>query len=331
MFGGNPETDCSNAPFVPARSLSAEPSARQLYKQGRKSEKQKDFARAYLRYAEAAAKDPSKQEYWIRAEALRTRAATAANVMPVFGNEPSLAEEPETLPHATAKEVEDARKPQPPFELRATGVRRDFNLRADARALWEQVAKQYGLDVIFDGDYQATVIRFRITDSGYREAFYTLMTVTGSFIVPISDRVFMVVKDTEQKRREVENHIAVTVPIPEPVTVQEAQELGRAVQQLMEIQRFSIDSAQRLVIFRDRASKVRPAQAVLEQMLHHKPEIALEVELISVAKTTSLEFGLSLPTDFPLVSFADLGRHQRFIPSGFLNFLTFGGRARTWG
>lgn len=312
--------------LCPLVVYSAEPSARQLYKQGRKFEKQKDFARAYLRYAAAAAKDPTKRDYWIRAEALRTRAATAANVMPVFGNELSLGEEPETLPHATPKEVEDARKPQPPFELRATDVRRDFNLRADARALWEQVAKQYGLDVIFDGDYQAgPVIRFRITDSGYREAIYTLMTVTGSFIVPISDRVFMVVKDTEQKRREVENHIAVTVPIPEPVTVQEAQELGRAVQQLMEIQRFSIDSAQRLVIFRDRASKVRPAQAVLEQMLQHKPEIALEVELISVAKTTSLEFGLSLPTDFPLVSFADLGRHRSFIPSGFLNFLTFGG------
>jgi general secretion pathway protein D len=312
--------------LCPLVVYSAEPTARQLYKQGRKFEKQKDFAGAYLRYAAAAAKDPTKREYWIRAEALRTRAATAAKVMPVFADGPNSLGEPEPLPRATPKEVEDARKPQPPFELRAMGVRRDFNLRADAHALWEQVAKQYGLDVIFDGDYQAgPVIRFRITEAGYREAIYTLMTVTGSFIVPISDRVFMVVKDTEQKRREVENHIAVTVPIPEPVTVQEAQELGRAVQQLMEIQRFSIDSAQRLVIFRDRASKVRPAQAVLEQMLQHKPEIALEVELISVAKTTSLEFGLSLPTDFPLVSFADLGRHGRFIPSGFLNFLTFGG------
>jgi type II secretory pathway component GspD/PulD (secretin) len=93
----------------------------------------------------------------------------------------------------------------------------------------------------------------------------------------------------------------------------------------MEIQRFSIDSTQRLVIFRDRASKVRPAQAVLQQMLQHKPEIALEVELISVSKTTSLELGLTLPTDFPLVPFADIGRHRRQIPSGFLNFLTFGG------
>ena len=86
------------------------------------------------------------------------------------------------------------------------------------------------------------------------------MTVSSSFIVPISNRVFMVVKDTEQKRRETENHVAVTIPIPEPVTLQEAQELGRSVQQLMEIQRFAIDSAQRLVIFRDRASKVRPGR-----------------------------------------------------------------------
>ena len=194
-------------------------------------------------------------------------------------------------------------------------------------ALFEQVAKQYGLDGDFRWRLSGRSCRSdsELPTSGYRQAIYTLMTVTGSFIVPISDRVFMVVKDTEQKRREVENHIAVAVPIPEPVTVQEAQELGRAVQQLMEIQRFSIDSAQRLVIFRDRASKVRPAQAVLEQMLQHKPQIALEVELISVAKTTSLELGLSLPTDFPLVSFADLGRHRRLIPSGFLNFLTFGG------
>ena len=265
--------------FVCASGVyAAEPSARQLYKQGRKLEKQKDFARAYLLYAEAAAKDPSHREYWIRAQALRTRAATASGVMPVFQNEPNAAgDDAPEVAAATEKEMEDARKPQPPFELKAAPVHRDFDLRADARSLFEQVAKQYGLEVVFDGDYQpGPTIRFRTTDVDYRQAIYALMTVTSSFIVPISDRVFMVVKDTEQKRREVENHIAVVIPIPEPVTLQEAQELGRAVQQLMEIQRFSIDSAQRLVIFRDRASKVRPAQAVLEQLLTHKPQSRLK-------------------------------------------------------
>lgn len=306
----------------------AEPSAKDLYKRGRKAEKQKDFPSAYLLYSQAAAKDPTKREYWIRAQALRTRAASVSNVMPVFeASAYSGSDEVPALPIPTAKEIEETRRPQPPFELKASSIRRDFDLRADPRSLFEQVAKTYGLDVIFEGDYPESgpSIRFRMTEADYREALYAVMTVTSSFIVPISDRVVMVVKDTEQKRREVENHIAVSVPIPAPVSIQEAQELGRSVQQLMEIQKFAIDSTQRLVIFRDRASKVRPAQLILEQMLALRPQISLEVEMISVTKQSSLGYGFQLPTEFGLVPFADVGRHTRFIPPAFINFLTFGG------
>lgn len=315
--------------LCPVDLYAGEPSARQLYKQGRKAEKRKDFASAYLLYSQAAAKNPAKREYWIRAEALRTQAGRQANVMPVLAKyDPALPPFPDDddLIESTAKEKEEARRPQAPFELQASAARLDFDLRGDAQALFTQVSKRYGLDVVFDGDYEAgSQMVFRMTDAGYRDALYALMTMTSSFMVPIADRVFMVVKDTEAKRREVENHVAVTVPIPNPVTVQEAQELGRSVQQLMEIQRFSIDTTQRLVIFRDRASKVRPAQAILQQLMLMKPEISLEVELISVANTRSLGFGLNIPTEFPLVPLADIGLHSRHIPSGFTNFLTFGG------
>ena len=166
----------------------AEPTARQLYKQGRKAEKEKDFARAYLLYAEAAAKDSSHKEYWNRSEALRTRAATAANVMPVFseGSESSSSEEGEAkVEAATPKEVEDARKPQPPFELNAAAGRYDFDLRGDAQTVFNQVAKKFGLDVIMDGDYQTgPTIRFHMTEADYREALYGLMTATGVLYRP---------------------------------------------------------------------------------------------------------------------------------------------------
>lgn len=303
-------------------------SAKQLFKEGRKAEKKKDFTRAYLLYSQAFAKDPTRQEAWVRAQALRRRAVTPATMvlLPPSGSPDGPAGSTYEAAPSSPEDLKEVRRPQPPFELKANAVRRDFALRANAQALFEQVAKAYGLDVVFDADYQpGPEIRFNLTDAGYREALYSLMVASGSFMVPISDRVFMVVKDTEQKRREVENHVAISIPIPSPVTIQEAQELGRAVQQLMEIQRFTIDSAQRLLIFRDRASKVRPAEAVLRQMMGHKPEVAIEVQLLSVANNTSLGLGLNLPTDFPLVPFYDIGRHTRFIPTGFKNFLTFGG------
>ena len=317
---------CILAPEIHAE----EPSAANLYKEARKAEKKKDFSQAYLLYSQAFAKDPSRQDAWVRAQALRRRAVTSSNVAPVFtmgsADGPNdLTYKPTSSP--TPEELKELRRPQPPFELKASAARRDFSLRANAQSLFEQVAKAYDLDVVFDADYETAgqPIRFNITDADYRQALYALMVATGSFIVPVGDRVFMVVKDTEMKRREVENHVAVSIPIPAPVSLQEAQELGRSVQQLMEIQRFSIDSAQRLLIFRDRASKVRPAEEVIRQILVHRPQIALEVELLSVANNTSLGLGINLPTDFPLVPFYDIGRHQRFIPEGFLNFITFGG------
>lgn len=313
--------------LCPGVLSAAEPSARQLYKQARKAEKAGDIPQAYLLYAQAAAKDPERREYWVRAEALRTRASRLTNVMPVFSTSFSGSPTGELpLPEPSAEELAETRKPQAPFELRAAPGHHDFDLRGDAKSLFEQIGKQYGLEVVFDGDYPSgPSMRFRITGADYQHALYALMTMTSSFIVPIGEKVFMVVKDTEQKRREVETHIAVSIPIPAAVTVQEAQELARSVQQLMEIQKFAIDSTQRLVIMRDRASKVRPAQAILQQLMLLKPEISMEVELISLNKTTSLGIGLDLPTEFPIISLADVGRHLVQPPSGFLNFFTFGG------
>lgn len=281
----------------------SEPSARQLFKRGRNFEKKGDFAQAYLLYSQAAAKDPANLKYWQRSQALQTRAAREAKVMPQ-GDVSAAAVEPDTAngdPEVNDQEAAEARKPQPPFELKASPGSKDFDLRADSKSLFEQVAKAYGLDVVFDGDYQATQpIRFRLTGANYREALYALTTASSSFIVPIGDKLFLVAKDTEQKRREVEVTVAVAVPIPEPVTIQEAQELARAVQQVMEIQRFGIDSAHRTVLIRDRVSKVRPALALFQDLLHQRAQIVIEAELLTVAKTSSMSYGLSVPTQISI-------------------------------
>jgi hypothetical protein len=293
---------CLLAASVPA---AAGPSAKDLFKRGRAFEKAGNLAQAYLLYSQAAAADPSNRDYWLRAQALQTKAATEAKVMPSFSlrSAADSATDSETpLPDASEKEIQDARRPQPPVELDAAPGTKDFDLRGDSKLLWEQVTKAYALDLVFDGDYQpGPGTRFQINGVGYREALHALMSATSSFIVPIGPRLILVVKDSEQKRREVENTVAITVPIPEAITLQEAQEMARSVQQLMEIQRFAIDSTQRLVLMRDRVSKLIPAQAVLNQLLQKRAQIMIEVELVTVPKRTTLQYGLGLPTSFPIV------------------------------
>ena len=136
----------------------------------------------------------------------------------------------------------------------------DFELSGNTRQIWEQVAKSYGFEVVFDGDYQPLDnIRFRMNAVTFIEAMTALEAATASFLVPVSEKLGLVARETPQKRQELEQQMVVSVPLPQPVPVQEAQELARGVQQLMELQKFSVDSVQRVAVLRGPPSKVIPS------------------------------------------------------------------------
>ena len=58
------------------------PTAQQLYEQGRKAEKAGHIAQAYIMYSQAAAMEPNNQTYWLRSQAVSSRAALEAKPMP---------------------------------------------------------------------------------------------------------------------------------------------------------------------------------------------------------------------------------------------------------
>src|SRR4029077_20111362 len=171
-----------------------------LYIRGRRAERQGHMAEAYLLYSQAAAMSPQNKTYWQRSIAVRTRAALEAKVAPPT----SALDEPDSppdapaappLPIAGAEDIKEARKLLAPPELQAKPGTQSFDLRADSKALYEQVAKAYGLDCLFDDDYQATPpLHFLLADADYREALHGLEAATGTFLVPLSKRVFLVVK-----------------------------------------------------------------------------------------------------------------------------------------
>lgn len=273
-------------------------------KAARKAEKSGQGERAFQLYAEVAAHEVAHIE--------------------------THADDPDdtTLGVITAKELFDARHPQPPPRLTPSAVTTDFDIRGDVKTIYEQVAKAYGYLVVFDRDFQAAPqLRFKISGVGYREALHALEAVTSTFIVPAADRLFLVAKDTAQKRTELESTVAIMIPLPETVQVQEAQEIAQAVRSIMEIQRLIVDSAQHAVLIRDRVSKVRPAQMIFDDLLQHRAEVMIELEFLSANRTSALKYGLQLPTSFPLVDFGRIGAGNILpsLPSVVTKFLVFGG------
>jgi Flp pilus assembly secretin CpaC len=311
--------------------------ASNLFKQGRQAEKAGEFARAYILYTEAAALEPNQKLYAQRAIALQSRAAMQAKPAPkpaAEGSaEPDIIVEPEQhFDSPTARDYAQARKPLPPAELEATPERRDLNLRGDAKSLFEQVAKTFGLDCIFDYEYQpGAAIRFELRQADYREALEGLEAVTGSFVVPLSRRVFLVAKDTLQKRKDLEPSVSVSIPLPEANSTQDLTTLIAAAQQSLGLEKVAWDTQKNVVVIRDRLSKVTAARQLLEQLIQPRPQVELEVQFIEVNRQDLVNYGLTLPTSFPVLYLGSFLHNKAALPTGLAGLATFGGGMSLFG
>jgi len=307
-------------------------SAEQLFHQAQKAEHDGEIVKAYLLYAEAAAADPTNIDYWDRAQALRPAASLMDASPPKVPEFPSEKIDRTLFGHIGAADVEAARRPLPPQQLAAEPGRRDYDFQGDSKALWEQVAAALHLKILFDGDYKPTrAFRFELTGSDYRDALRALQAATDSFLVPISPRLIFIANDSAQKRTQFEQTAAIAVPFPEALSVQELQEIATGIRGALDTQKLTVDTTQHLILIRDKVTKVRLAEKLLRDLLRPRAQVTIDVEIMTTDVSSTLNYGLSLPTSFPIASFLSRANLTNYIPSGFSTFLAFGGGASLLG
>ncbi|MBI4890490.1 MAG: hypothetical protein HY821_07670 [Acidobacteria bacterium] len=271
--------------------------AGKLYKDARKALEKGDYTQAYLLSAQAVALDPKTPEYWQFSQAVRTRGLAGVKVETAVVEAESGGS---GAPGISKEDLEEARRTMPPPMLHGGGGRKSFHFRGDAKKLFEEVAKAYGLDVVFDADYQAgQPLTFNLENADWQEAVRAAESVTSSFLVALSDRVALVAKDTAQKRTELERVMTVLVPFAEPLSPQEMQEAARAVQSSFDMTKMGIDNARKVVLFRDRVSRLKPALDLFQQLMVHRAQVMTEVELLVVNRDSTLSYGARFQSTFP--------------------------------
>ena len=304
-------------------------SAWELYEFGRDAEKKGHMAEAYLLYSEAAALEPRNQTYWLRSQAVRSRAALEAKPVPpvsAAAGDASLEEAGTPLEAATTADLADARKALPPSDLAGGDLIRDFDLSGDSKKVYTDVAKAFGLDCVFDGDYEPMpALHFHLDGVGYREALHGLEFASGTFIVPLSPKLILVSKDTPLKRTQNEPVVAVTIPLPDAGVQQDFTTLVDGVKQAMAIEKVSIDSQTRTLVLRDRLSRVLPAKALLEQLLYPRAQLMMELKMVEVSRSKTTTYGVDFPTMFSLNTLTTWLGNQVTIPTNVSGLLSFGG------
>ena len=302
----------------------AEDDAAWLFAAGEKAAHAGDSLQAYLLYSQAARLEPGNTLYARKQAALRRAAALTRPA--VLAPDPAIETVAAQLQAEGIVESGVLAAEPPPILEPAPGTR-TFDLKETAQALFEKVAGAYGIQVVLDVGYAPlpAPITFRIADATAAEALRALEAATDSFLVPVSAHSIMVARDNPQKRTELMPVMALAAPIPERLTVQEAQEISTAVQQTLEIRRISLDPVKRVVYFRDIVPKALAAREMFADLSRGRAQIEVDVELVSVSKTSNLSYGLSLPQNAAAI--IPLTRSFQNLPAAAAGgaFFTFGG------
>jgi len=304
-----------------------------LARKAKKAERAGRNAQAYIYYAEAVALQPANRAYKSHMELLQTRANRESPSVPRKPDESEVATPQATVPaiedvfdSLTAREMAQAREMKEVPVLTATAGPRDFDITGDARVLFDKVAESFGLQTVYDGDYPKTgnSLRFHVSRADYREAIHDLEAATGSFVIPLSGRLFMVAQDTPAKRNDLEKTMVISIPVPQAMTTQELTEIAQILRQATNVEKIAWESTESRIVLRDRVSRVMPALALINQLLSYRPEVMIDLQFVQVDMSDMMNYGFTVSNNFSAVFLGHVLDNLITAPAGVTNLLTFG-------
>jgi hypothetical protein len=118
----------------------------------------------------------------------------------------------ERLTELSAFDTESVQQKQPAETQLSDGIHlnyqpgtRNFNFRGDTQSAYDEVARQFGVQVAFDLDLRPVAVRFQADDVDFPTALRLLGDITGTFWRPLAKTLFFVAR-TRPKNGGTTNH-----------------------------------------------------------------------------------------------------------------------------
>ena len=304
-------------------------SASELFRKGNRARQSGRHIEAYIYYSRARALDPANSTYLRAARGVRRGAAqllaaageyrTAIEMAPDSWEFESLAAATDD-PAAVEPAGPPAPRPTQPPTLRYSDHKAAFRFRGQIEEAYRQVAAEFGVEVVFAEKFDTSrPVRADLTECDLPCALRVLGEVSKSFAMPVNSDLLLVASDDSGTRANLQTAAVATIPIGAAMTPEEVTEVGQAAQQVLEIKRFQASAAGRAIILRDSASKARMARVLIDNLLHPRAEVVIEVRILGISSGRTVTSGIGLPTQFPvtrLTTSTDSSGPERLIGLG---------------
>ena len=292
--------------------------AKNAFQAGRRAEQSGDWKAEFAAYAEAATYDPSNREYAMLKEHARFQViqslVDSAERQAIAGNTPGaralLAQALEIDPnYVVARERLAELTPIPAqIELekgpRLAGLPRlilnpgthAFDYRGTTRGAYEEIGKQFGVKMVFDGDLPDRAVQFQVPALDFDTAVMVLSRQTRTFTRVVDAHTMFVTEDTPQKEREYALEVEKEILLPAAVSTDEMNEAVRMIREMTGISRTQLNTATRTLTVRSTEQNVALAQKLLEQIEQPHGELMLDIDILELNRTTANQLGIAPPT-----------------------------------
>ena len=302
----------------PAEIKADNKKAKEAYEEGVRDEKAEDWDAAYTAYSDAVNYAPHNRDYFIHRELAKSRLvqerADQAERDAVSGKldkartellsatylDPTNATLRERLAEIIAAEPREARtiaEPElkGPVQLDYQKGTHSFDYRGDTQGAYQAVAKQFGVEVAFDGDLVSRPVRFQVSDVDFPTAVRLLGSATTTFWRPLAKRLFFVAQDTPQKRKDYDVSLVRTILLPASETPDEMTAVLRLVREMAGIPRSDLDTSSRTLTLRGSPQAMAVAADLIDNLEKPTGELVLEIEVLEVDKNYARQLGITPP------------------------------------
>ncbi|MGC1968909.1 MAG: hypothetical protein WA673_20785, partial [Candidatus Acidiferrales bacterium] len=299
---------------------------KQAYKQGLKLEADGDWQAAYDAYSDAVDWDPSNREYLVRQavakghvvqmkvdlaerNAASGRFSDALHAMrearELDPSNRTVSErliELEALDPARARQVAAEPELAPEVQLQHRAGTQSFQLRGQTQSAYQQVAERFGVEVAFDVDLRNAPVHLDLQDVDFATVMRVLGEETGTFWRPLTKHLFFVTQDTQQKRKDYDVSIVRTVLLSASESPEQMTEVSRMVREVAGITRTDLDSKSHTLTMRASPQAIAVATGIIENLDQPPAELVLEIEVLEVDRSHSMDLGITGPQNATIYS-----------------------------
>lgn len=279
------------------------------------------FEEAFKDFNQAASLDPANPDYAMAVEVARSHAVTAliqeasryrthGNIAPAqsalqraLAIDPSNSNVAEHLRELANPEVswdQDIHKtPQlaPPIELEPAAGKQSFHEHGPARQVIEKVYKAYGLEATVDDSVRNSNVRLDVDDVDYAQAVHILGLVTDSFAAPIDAHRLVVARDNRTMREQY-MHNAVQTFYLAGLNSTEMTDIGNIARNIFNVRHTSVNTSAGTITLEAPEQDLKAFDSTYRELSEGRPQVLLEVRLISLAHSRTMNTGAQPPQSF---------------------------------